>query len=189
MRWRAASSLRDELSIIPTAADSERIACSVADTAGAYIVPAFTGLGAPYWKQDARGVITGVTRGFSRAHLVRATLESLAYQTHDIVRAMERDAKMDITALRVDGGASANNFLMQFQADILNADVIRPEYIETTALGAAYLAGLAMGVWSGTAEIRSLRASDQVFKSAMAAEKREELLKGWQKAVRCALVD
>ena len=181
--------LRDELSIIPTAADSERIACSVADTAGAYIVPAFTGLGAPYWKQDARGVITGVTRGFSRAHLVRATLESLAYQTHDIVRAMERDAKMDITALRVDGGASANNFLMQFQADILNADVIRPEYIETTALGAAYLAGLAMGVWSGTAEIRSLRASDQVFKSAMASEKREELLKGWQKAVRCALVD
>ena len=181
--------LRDELSIIPTASDSERIACSVADTAGAYIVPAFTGLGAPYWKQDARGVITGVTRGFSRAHLVRATLESLAYQTHDIVRAMERDAKMDITALRVDGGASANNFLMQFQADILNADVIRPEYIETTALGAAYLAGLAMGVWSGTAEIRSLRASDQVFKSAMAAEKREELLKGWQKAVRCALVD
>lgn len=181
--------LRDELSIIPTAADSERIACSVADTAGAYIVPAFTGLGAPYWKQDARGVITGVTRGFSRAHLVRATLESLTYQTHDIVRAMERDAKMDITALRVDGGASANNFLMQFQADILNADVIRPEYIETTALGAAYLAGLAMGVWSGTAEIRSLRASDQVFKSAMASEKREELLKGWQKAVRCALVD
>ena len=181
--------LRDELSIIPTAADSERIACSVADTAGAYIVPAFTGLGAPYWKQDARGVITGVTRGFSRAHLVRATLESLAYQTHDIVRAMERDAKMDITALRVDGGASANNFLMQFQADILNADVIRPEYIETTALGAAYLAGLAMGVWSGTAEIRSLRASDQVFKSAMTSEKREELLKGWQKAVRCALVD
>ena len=181
--------LRDELSIIPTASDSERIACSVADTAGAYIVPAFTGLGAPYWKQDARGVITGVTRGFSRAHLVRATLESLAYQTHDIVRAMERDAKMDITALRVDGGASANNFLMQFQADILNADVIRPEYIETTALGAAYLAGLAMGVWSGTAEIRSLRASDQVFKSAMMSEKREELLKGWQKAVRCALVD
>lgn len=180
--------LRDEMGLLGTAAESESIALSVPDTAGAYVVPAFTGLGAPYWSQRARGVVTGLTRGFSSAHLVRATLESLAYQTVDIVRAMERDAGMKITSLRVDGGASANNFLMQFQADVLNADVIRPECIETTALGAAYLAGLAVGVWPNTDDIRCTRASDKIFSSTMTNPRRSELLDGWRHAVSCALL-
>ena len=180
--------LRDEMGLLETAAESERYAESVSDTAGAYVVPAFTGLGAPYWSQRARGVVTGLSRGFSRAHLVRATLESLAYQTVDIVRAMERDAGMKITALRVDGGASANDFLMQFQSDILNADVIRPECIETTALGAAYLAGLAVGVWKNTDDIRCMRADDTTFKNRMTNARRSELLDGWRHAVNCALM-
>ena len=180
--------LRDEMGLLETAAESERYAESVPDTAGAYVVPAFTGLGAPYWSQRARGVVTGLSRGFSRAHLVRATLESLAYQTVDIVRAMERDAGMKITALRVDGGASANDFLMQFQSDILNADVIRPECIETTALGAAYLAGLAVGVWKNTDDIRCMRADDTTFKNRMTNARRSELLDGWRHAVNCALM-
>ena len=137
--------LRDELGVISSAAESLEYAESVPDTAGVYVVPAFTGLGAPYWNQYARGMITGVTRGFSRAHLVRATLESIAYQTCDICEAMDRDAGVPLTQLKVDGGASANNFLMQFQADILSSEVVRPKCIETTAMGAAYLAGLAVG--------------------------------------------
>ena len=139
--------LRDELGVISTAAESSRYAAKVADSNGDYVVPAFTGLGAPYWNQRARGAIVGLTRGFNRAHLVRATLESLAYQTYDVVRAMERDAGIHIGELKVDGGACANNFLMQFQSDLIGSDVVRPRCIETTALGAAYLAGLAVKYW------------------------------------------
>ena len=147
--------LRDELGMISSAAESQEYAESVPDTAGVYVVPAFTGLGAPYWNQYARGMITGLTRGFSRAHLVRATLESIAYQTYDICQAMENDALVPLTRRKVDGGASANSFLMQFQSDLLGADVVRPECMETTALGAAYLAGLAVGFWSSLDDVRA----------------------------------
>ena len=149
--------LRDQIDVLTSAKESYQYATSVADTAGAYVVPAFAGLGAPYWNQHARGCVVGITRGFSRAHLVRATLESLAYQTYDICKAMEQDSGIPIAALKVDGGACANDFLMQFQSDILDCKVQRPNCIETTALGAAYLAGLAVGVWSSPEEIRALR--------------------------------
>ncbi|MBR1456819.1 MAG: glycerol kinase GlpK [Oscillospiraceae bacterium] len=180
--------LRDELGVISTASESLEYAVKVADTAGAYVVPAFTGLGAPYWNQRARGVIAGVTRGFGRAHLVRATLESLAYQTHDIVRAMERDSGIPIAELKVDGGACANDFLMQFQADLIGSDVYRPRCIETTALGAAYLAGLAVGYWSSLEDVKNNWAVDRVFTAAMDEDRRKELLRGWAKAVKCALL-
>ena len=180
--------LRDELLVISTASESETFARSVEDSADGYVVPAFTGLGAPYWNQRARGAIVGVTRGFSRAHLVRATLESLAYQTYDIARAMERDAGIRITELKVDGGACANDFLMQFQSDLVGCDVYRPRCIETTALGAAYLAGLAVGYWESTEDIRSNWAIDKRFTPWMDEEKRRSLLKGWHKAVKCALM-
>ena len=180
--------LRDELGVITSAKESQQYAEKVADTAGAYVVPAFTGLGAPFWNQRARGVIVGVTRGFSRAHLVRATLESLAYQTHDIVRAMERDSGIPIAELKVDGGASANNFLMQFQSDLIGSDVYRPRCIETTALGAAYLAGLAVGYWSSLDDVKNNWAVDRVFTSSMEEDKRKALLHGWDKAVKCALL-
>ena len=179
--------LRDELGVISTAAESLEYAESVADTAGVYVVPAFTGLGAPYWNQYARGMITGVTRGFSRAHLVRATLESIAYQTFDICKAMERDAGVPLTRLKVDGGASANGFLMQFQSDILGAEVVRPECIETTAMGAAYLAGLAVGFWKGLDDVRASWQTEKVFEPEMEEARRAELLKGWQKAIKSAL--
>lgn len=179
--------LRDELAVIENAKESQEWAEKVDDTADCYVVPAFTGLGAPYWKQNARGIITGITRGTNRAHLVRATLESLAYQTHAIARAMEQDSGVKITSLRVDGGASANSFLMQFQSDILNAEVVRPQCIETTALGAAYLAGLAVGYWAGKDDIKKNWAVDRVFKPAMTEEKRTKLMKGWNKAVRAAI--
>ena len=180
--------LRDELTVVSSAADSERYAEEVPDTADGYVVPAFTGLGAPYWSQRARGAIVGVTRGFSRAHLVRATLESLAYQTNDILKAMEKDSGIKISELKVDGGASANNFLMQFQSDILDATVYRPKCVETTALGAAYLAGLAVGFWSSLEDIKGNWAVDKVFTPAMDEDKRAKLLKGWSKAVKCALL-
>ena len=180
--------LRDELTVVSSAADSERYAEEVADTAEGYVVPAFTGLGAPYWSQRSRGVVVGITRGFSRAHLVRATLESLAYQTHDILKAMEKDSGIRISELKVDGGASANNFLMQFQSDIIDATVYRPKCVETTALGAAYLAGLAVGFWSSLEDIKGNWAIDKVFTPAMPEEKRSCLLKGWAKAVKCALL-
>ncbi len=180
--------LRDALTVVSSAADSERYALEVPDTAGGYVVPAFTGLGAPYWNQHARGVVVGITRGFTRAHLVRATLESLAYQTHDIVRAMERDSGIKITELKVDGGASANNFLMQFQADTIGASVVRPKCVETTALGAAYLAGLAVGFWTSLEDIKGNWAVDRIFSPAMEEAKRQSLLKGWEKAVKCALI-
>lgn len=180
--------LRDELNVIAAASESESFARSVPDTAGAYVVPAFTGLGAPYWNQRARGVVTGITRGFSRAHLVRATLESLAYQTYDIAKAMENDAGRRISELNVDGGACANDFLMQFQADLIGCSVCRPDCIETTALGAAYLAGLAVGYWESPEDIRSNWSVNRKFVPTMPAETRLKLLKGWQRAVRCALL-
>ena len=180
--------LRDELGVLTSASESLSYAKRVPDTAGGYVVPAFTGLGAPYWSQRARGAIVGITRGFSRAHLVRATLESLAYQTYDIVRAMERDSGIPIADLKVDGGACANNFLMQFQADILGADVFRPQCIETTALGAAYLAGLAVGYWTSLDDVRNNWAVDKIFTPELDEEKRRKLLHGWHKAVKCALL-
>ena len=180
--------LRDQLGVITSARESIEFANKVPDTAGGYVVPAFTGLGAPFWSQRARGVICGITRGFSRAHLVRATLESLAYQTHDIVRAMERDSGIPIAELKVDGGASSNNFLMQFQADILGAEVFRPRCIETTGLGAAYLAGLAVGYWASLDDIRANWAVDKTFAPAMEEQRRKTLIKGWDKAVKCALL-
>ncbi len=180
--------LRDELNVIAEAAESQHFAEAVADTAGAYVVPAFTGLGAPHWSQNARGTIVGITRGFGRPHLVRATLESLAYQSHELLRAMEKDAGLTVTELKVDGGACANDFLMQFQADMLGARVQRPCCIETTALGAAYLAGLAVGYWESLEDVRRNWGIQRVFEPRMEAEKREKLLKGWQKAVKCALL-
>ena len=179
--------LRDELGVVSDAAESQEYAEKVPDTAGGYVVPAFTGLGAPYWNQQARGAIVGITRGFSRAHLIRATLESLAYQTYDIARAMERDSGIRIGELKVDGGACANNFLMQFQSDLTGCDVYRPRCIETTALGAAYLAGLAVGYWDSLEDVKNNWAIDQVFTSKMEEERRIKLLDGWHRAVKCAL--
>ena len=179
--------LRDELKVITNAAESQQYAETVPDTAGAYVVPAFTGIGAPYWNQRARGAVLGVTRGFSRSHLVRATLESLAYQTYDIARAMEQDSGITISELKVDGGACANDFLMQFQADLIGCDVYRPNCIETTALGAAYLAGLAVGYWKDIEDIKRNWGVDRVFTPSMEEQRRKELIRGWHKAVKCAL--
>ena len=176
--------LRDELGLIHAAPETEYIAKSVPDTGGVYIVPAFTGLGAPWWAPDARGTITGITRGTSRAHIVRAALEAIAYQVSDLAISMEADAGKPIDVLNVDGGAAANSFLMQFQSDILNRKLARPQNRETTAMGAAYLAGLATGFWSGTDELRGLRANDDHFSPAMTSERRTELLEGWREAVR-----
>ena len=179
--------LRDQLDVLTSARESYQYAVSVPDTAGAYVVPAFAGLGAPHWDQHARGCVVGITRSFCRAHLVRATLESLAYQTYDICKAMEQDSGIPITELKVDGGACANDFLMQFQSDILNCRVQRPECIETTALGAAYLAGLAVGYWESPEDIRDNWALDREFAPEMAEQTRQSLLKGWHKAVKCAM--
>ena len=178
--------LRDEVRLVESASDTEYFAAKVSDTNGCYVVPAFVGLGAPYWDQYARGCIVGLTRGVNQAHLIRATLESLAYQTNDVLRAMEQDADIRLAALRVDGGASANNFLMQFQADISDAPVQRPACVETTAMGAAYLAGLAVGYWENKEQVRSNAAISRVFTPDMGEERREMLLKGWRRAVNCA---
>ena len=175
--------LRDEMDLFDSASESEALAASVPDTGGVYLVPAFTGLGAPYWDPYARGTIVGLTRGSTRNHLIRAALESLAYQTGDVLRAMEADSGIALKELKVDGGASANNFLMQFQADILDAKVRRPKCIETTALGAAYLAGLSTGYWKSAEEIRNNWELDRSFFPAMEDDVRERLLKGWNKAV------
>ena len=177
--------LRDELQILQRASESEKYCLSVPDTNGVYVVPAFTGLGAPYWDQYARGAILGLTRGADRAHLIRATVESLAYQVQDVIAAMQKDAGVKLNSLRVDGGASANNFLMQFQADILDAEVVRPSCIETTALGAAYLAGIATGFWKNAEEVKANWKKERVFSSSITPQKREKLLRGWKKAVRC----
>lgn len=178
--------LRDELGIIRTAAQSEEFATAVNNTNGVYVVPAFSGLGAPYWDQYARGTIVGMTRGFNKDHLVRATLESIAYQTYEVLKAMEQDSGIKLTSLKVDGGACANNFLMQFQADILDTTVYRPACIETTALGAAYLAGLATGYWKDKKEIKENWALSRTFTPNMDAENREKLIHGWKKAVKCS---
>ena len=190
--------LRDEVGIIETSPQSEEMAFSVEDNGGLYVVPAFTGLGAPYWDPYARGAIFGITRGANKNHLVRATLESLAYQVKDLIDAMsqdlldtnadcdetpERKTTMGLSTLRVDGGAAANNFLMQFQSDILNCPVLRPVCIETTSLGAAYLAGLATGYWESQQDILDNWQIERTFTPNMEEEKREELLKGWAKAV------
>ncbi|MDR0561944.1 MAG: glycerol kinase GlpK [Spirochaetaceae bacterium] len=179
--------LRDGLKIIENAPQSDGIAESVPDTGGVYVVPAFTGLGAPYWDQYARGVIVGLTRGTTREHLVRAVLESLAYQSSDVIKAMEADAGVPIKAIRVDGGASRSGFIMQFQADIINTDVVRPKIIESTALGAAYLAGLGVGFYADKEDIQKNAAVDRVFKPAIQEAKRTELLRGWKEAVKRAL--
>ena len=175
--------LRDGLGLIADAAESEGLARSVADTGGAYLVPAFTGLGAPHWDPNARATIVGLTRGSNRAHIARAALEAIAYQTVDVVRCFERDAGFAAQALRVDGGATANDFLMQFQADVLGVPVLRPPVLETTALGAAYLAGLSVGLWPDREALRGLQGSGARFSPAMPAALREQLLGGWHRAV------
>ncbi len=178
--------LRDELRLIDSVADSEYMAKKVEDTNGCYVVPAFTGLGAPHWDPYARGTIVGITRGVNKYHLIRATLESLAYQVNDVIRAMEADSDISLTSLRVDGGASANDFLMQTQADIMGAPVKRPKCIETTAMGAAYLAGLAVGYWKNREEVEENWAVDKIFNPAISKEERQQKVKGWNKAVRCS---
>lgn len=180
--------LRDELGLIRDAAESEVLAKSVPDANGCYLVPAFVGLGAPYWDQYARGAIVGLTRGVNRNHIVRATLESIAYQVNDVLMAMQEDSGMSITSLRVDGGACDNDFLMQFQADILNTSVVRPYCIETTAMGAAYLAGLAVGYWRSKEEILANHVIAAEFKPQMGQAKRENLLQSWHNAVKAASV-
>ena len=175
--------LRDEMGLVESAADTEFYAEKVPDTAGVYIVPAFTGLGAPYWDMYARGTIVGLTRGANRNHIIRAALESIAYQTNSVLHAMEADIGYRLTELKVDGGASANNFLMQFQSDITGIDIIRPRTLETTALGAACLAGLAVGLWKDEAELKSSWAVEKTFSPAIDAEKRERLTAGFDRAV------
>ena len=179
--------LRDSMRMLKTSAQSQEYAEHVPDTAGVYIVPAFAGMGAPYWDQYARGTIVGITRGCTKEHFIRATLESIAYQTADVLEAMEKDSGIDLKSLKVDGGASANDFLMQFQADIVNTQVRRPACIETTALGAAYLAGLAVGYWKNRDEIRENWQIGAAFAPQMEETQRRQLLKGWHRAVKCAL--
>ena len=176
--------LRDELRIIDSAPDSEYMAKKVKDTNGCYVVPAFTGLGAPHWDQYARGTIVGLTRGVNKYHIIRATLESLAYQVNDVLQAMKADSGIDLAALKVDGGASANDFLMQFQSDIINAPVKRPCCVETTAMGAAYLAGLAVGYWNSKEDVIKNWAVDKIFSPIMGEDERERKIKGWNKAVK-----
>ncbi len=180
--------LRDGLGIIKSSAEVESLALKVDSNDGVYVVPAFAGLGAPHWNQHARGTIVGMTRGTTAAHLARAAIESIAYQTMDVLKAMEADSGIAIKELRVDGGATANNLLMQFQSDMLNTNVIRPKIIETTALGAAYLAGLAVGYWKDMEEIQKQWQVDRVFEPGMKEEESSRLSKGWQKAVKAAKV-
>lgn len=179
--------LRDELKVIDASPDSEYFATQVKDTNGCYVVPAFTGLGAPYWDPYARGAITGLTRGVNKYHIIRATLESLAFQTYDVLAAMEEGSGVKLNALKVDGGACKNNFLMQFQSDIIGAPVHRPVCVETTAMGASYLAGLAVGFWAGKQDVIKNWAIDHEFKPDMSAETREAELKGWHQAVNATL--
>lgn len=176
--------LRDEMGMIRTADESEECALRVADTNGVYIVPAFVGLGAPYWDAQARGTVFGLTRGATRDHFVRAALESIVYQVYDVVKTMERDLGSPIQSLKVDGGASANNFLMQFQADILQTEVVRPKVIETTALGACYLAGLAVKYWANIEELQSNRQIERVFAPSMSDQQRKRLVDGWTTSVK-----
>ena len=179
--------LRDGLGIIKTSADVETLALKVKDNDGVYLVPAFVGLGAPHWNQDARGTITGLTRGSTAGHIARAAIESIAYQTYDVLKAMEADSGINIKELRVDGGATENNLLMQFQSDVLNTTVIRPIITETTALGAAYLAGLAVGVWENIEALQTQWQIDKKFTPTMKVEERNALVEGWNKAIRATV--
>ena len=172
--------------LIDSAADSEYMANKVPDTNGCYVVPAFTGLGAPHWDQYARGTIVGITRGVNKYHIIRATLDSIAYQVNDVLDAMEADSGISLAALKVDGGASANDFLMQTQADIIDAPVNRPVCVETTAMGAAYLAGLAVGYWKDCGEVLANWTIDRTFTPAISEADRASRIKGWNKAVRYA---
>lgn len=178
--------LRDGLGVIEKSSDIEVLAAQAPDNGGVYFVPAFTGLGTPYWDPHARGSISGLTRGSTKAHLARAALESIAYQTADVLEAMQKDAAIPLQELRVDGGAARNDLLMQFQADMLGVPVVRPRITETIALGAAYLAGLATGFWHSREEIASLWQVDRRFDPSMADERRDELLARWHKAVGCS---
>lgn len=178
--------LRDELRLIDSSADSEYMASKVEDTNGCYVVPAFTGLGAPHWDQYARGTIVGITRGVNKYHIIRATLDSLCYQTNDVLRAMEADSGIRLETLKADGGASANNYLMQTQADLTGGPVCRPKCIETTAMGAAYLAGLAVGYWKSREEVMKNWAVDRTFIPKIGEEKRKEMIDGWNRAVKCS---
>ena len=178
--------LRDEMGLVENAPASEKYAALVPDTNGCYVVPAFTGLGAPYWDQYARGCIVGLTRGVNRNHIIRATLESLAYQSADLLFAMEKDSGIQLEALKVDGGASANNFIMQFQSDVIGTPVLRPRCVETTAMGAAYLAGLAVGYWKSKEDVKKNWAIDRTFTPQMGDIERDEKLTGWHRAVKCA---
>ena len=178
--------LRDQLKVIDSSPDSEYMARKVKDTNGCYVVPAFTGLGAPHWDQYARGTIVGLTRGCNKYHIIRATLDSLCYQVNDVLQAMKADSGINLAALKVDGGASANNYLMQTQADLIDAPVQRPRCVETTAMGAAYLAGLAVGYWSSKEDVIKNWAIDRTFEPEIAAEDRAARIKGWNKAVKCA---
>ncbi len=178
--------LRDELRIIDSSPDSEYMAKKVKDTNGCYVVPAFTGLGAPHWDQYARGTIVGLTRGVNKYHIIRATLDSLCYQVNDVLQAMKADSGIELAALKVDGGASANNYLMQTQADIINAPVNRPQCVETTAMGAAYLAGLAVGYWANKEDVIKNWEIDRTFTPEIGEEKREEMVNGWNRAVKCS---
>lgn len=179
--------LRDEMRLIDSAIDSEYMAQKVSDTNGCYVVPSFTGLGAPYWNQYARGVVTGLTRGVNKYHIIRATLESIAYQVNDVLQAMEADSGINLSALKVDGGASSNDFLMQVQADIINAIVLRPECVESTAMGAAYLAGLAVGYWKNKEEILGNIVVNKSFKPKITEDERQRRINGWKRAVKCAI--
>ena len=176
--------LRDELRLLYDASLSEQYAKLVDDTGGVYIVPAFTGLGAPYWDMNAKGAIFGLTRGTKREHIIRAMLESIAYQCVDVFNCIEEDTNIKIQNLKVDGGASANGFLLQFQSDMLNTEVTRPEILETTAMGCAFLAGLAVGFWKSTDEIKNIWKKDKIFQPLISDEDRKKKLKGWRKAVQ-----
>ena len=178
--------LRDEMKLIDSSPDSEYMAQKVKNTNGCYVVPAFTGLGAPHWDQYARGTIVGLTRGVNKYHIIRATLDSLCYQTNDVLQAMKADSGIELAALKVDGGASANNYLMQTQADLINAPVQRPRCVETTAMGAAYLAGLAVGYWSSKEDVIKNWAIDRTFEPNIAEDDRSARIKGWNKAVKCS---
>lgn len=181
MEW-----LRDGLRMLRSVRQSEEYITRVEDTTGVYVVPAFNGLGAPHWDQDARGMVVGLTRGCTKEHFIRATIESIAYQTVDVLKAMEADSGLELKSLKVDGGASVSDFLMQFQADILGVDIERPKCVEISALGAAYLAGLAVGYWKNKDEIREHWQCGQKFVPAMDEEKRSKLVAGWNRAVKCA---
>ena len=175
--------LRDELKVINSSKDSESVAVSVEDNGGVYFVPAFTGLGAPYWDMYARGAIMGITRGTTIAHIVRAAVESMGFQSMELLEAIEKESGIRVKSLKVDGGASENSFLMQFQADVAGIDIVRPVIRETTALGAAYLAGLSTGVWSSIDEISSTQKIDKIFSPEISAEKKNEMVSKWKKAI------